>query len=74
MSDNRYNIPGDMYDNQYMYDLDRLDSEGYIQPKPTYACSYGNHKWKWYVGFHMERYWFCELCDDKDFTRSPPKS
>ena len=36
-------------------------------------CTYGYHKWVWYVGLHMERYWFCSVCDEKDYKREAPK-
>jgi hypothetical protein len=37
-----------------------------------YSCQYNYHKWQYYVGFHMERYWFCTVCDEKDYKRDPP--
>jgi hypothetical protein len=38
----------------------------------TSTCTYGYHKWQWYEGLHMERYWFCTVCDEKDYKRDPP--
>ncbi len=50
------NILGDTsavnYD--YYYDIDNY-----------YNCDLDRHKWKWYEGFHMERFYFCEICDLK---------
>ena len=51
------------------YDLDEYAGYG-IQP--TYNCQYGYHKWRWYQGFHLEKYWFCETCGEKDYHRDPP--
>lgn len=38
-----------------------------------YNCANNAHKWKWYVGAHMDKFWYCELCDLKDHTREFPK-
>lgn len=39
---------------------------------PPFNCSIGYHDWRWYPGFHMDRYWYCEGCDKKDHNRAPP--
>ena len=60
-------------------DIERFINEGgstydYLEPGVIMAnCQYGYHIWKWYEGFHMERYWFCTTCDEKDYRRDPPK-
>ena len=68
---------------ELLKEFERLVSEGgiatynsypYIDLEPRYSCEHGLHKWKWYVGFLLEQYYFCELCDKKDFTRFPPYS
>ena len=59
-------------------EFERLVAEGGSYPcnevelQPRYNCNSGYHDWKWYVGLHMERYWFCQLCDIKDEARFPP--
>jgi len=59
-------------------EFDRLIAEGgsyrhEVELESRYNCNRDMHKWKWYVGFHTERFWFCELCDLKDrCTRFPP--
>jgi hypothetical protein len=58
------------------YDLERLTNEAYpyfsSKSGDSYNCQYGGHKWRWYEGFHVERYWFCEICDEKDRVKKPP--
>jgi hypothetical protein len=57
-------------------EFDRLVAEGGygldMDYYHNYNCEFGNHKWKWYVGFHVERFWYCEICDAKDKTRPAP--
>lgn len=36
------------------------------------GCSNGYHDWVWYVGFHVDQYWFCTKCDEKDRKKPPP--
>ena len=36
------------------------------------GCANGYHTWQWYVGFHMDQYWFCTKCDEKDRKKPPP--
>jgi hypothetical protein len=30
------------------------------------------HKWVWYLGFHIEQFWYCDKCGEKDIKRPPP--
>jgi hypothetical protein len=63
---------------ELMKEYERLIGEGGlvldISPAADYVykCNQGIHKWKWYVGAHMDKFWFCELCDFKDKLGSPP--
>lgn len=61
-------------------EFDRLVAEGGYDPSNynavdieyQYSCTRGVHKWVWYKGFHLEQYWFCELCPVKDLNGAPP--
>lgn len=70
---------------ELLYDLGRMTNDGssWNDPYGYYheqdnismaTCQYGNHKWVYYIGLHVERYWFCTVCDEKDYKRDPPKS
>jgi hypothetical protein len=48
--------------------VDYDDFWGYEEPK--YCCEENRHKWVFYQGFHLDKFWFCEMCDKKDFKRS----
>ena len=59
-------------------EFDRLVDEGNttsLALDHSYDCNKGFHVWKWYVGFHIERFWYCEHCTAKDLKKpAPPKS
>jgi hypothetical protein len=60
-------------------EFDRLVKEGEahaghneIELEFRYDCTRGFHKWRWYEGLKLDRFYFCELCDTKDKSRKPP--
>lgn len=62
-----------------LLEYERLIADGGYDYKPVaieeykyYNCATGVHKWKWYVGFHMDRFWYCEMCPAKDLAGPPP--
>ena len=66
-------------DLELLAEFNRLVAEGGIDLSNQiradyqyYNCATGNHKWRWYVGAHMDKYWFCELCDLKDYAKKSP--
>jgi hypothetical protein len=42
-----------------------------VELEPRYNCDRGFHKWLPYIGFR-DRYYYCDLCNTKDYGRLPP--
>lgn len=66
------------YNQDLLDEFERMVSEGAPCPQVELEiynfCSYGSHNMVWYEGLHLDRFWFCTVCDTKDKTTPPPNT